>query len=211
MPLGSDGQRRGFEIKQTTLQRQSGGAPHTVGAPPLVYDSLNAWADSLIARGGSCNAKAVSRCAKAISRFFAAQSQRPSGGGHWLSLRKERKPGRKKRKPGRKKRKLGRKKREQGRKKREQGSKKREFGRRKWGQQAWGRLLALILSKHGAELSRYSLPNANQPQSDWTEAGSFVGGRMVAARVGLFVRHGIRLVGRTEAARAVGLLAHFKV
>ena len=195
--MGPHGQRRGFEIKQTTLQRQSGGAPHTVGAPPLVYDSLNAWSESLIARGGLCSAKADARCAKAISRFFAAQSQRPSGGGHRLSLRK--------------KRKLGRKKREQGSKKREFGRKERGLGRRKWGQQAWGRLLALILSKHRAELSRYSLPNANQPQSAWTEAGYFVGGRMVAARAGLFVRHRIRLVGRMEAALAVRLLAHFKV
>lgn len=135
----------------------------------------------------------------------------PSGGGHWLSLRKKLKIGRKKREPGRKKRKLGRKNREQGRKKREQGSKKREFGRRKRGQQAWGRLLALILSKHGVELSRYSLASANQPQSAWTEAGYFVGGRMVAARAGLFVRHRIRLIGRLEAAHAVGLLAHFKI
>lgn len=110
-----------------------------------------------------------------------------------------------------KKRKLGRKEREQGSKKREFGRKERGLGRRKWGQQAWGRLLALILSKHRAELSRYSLPNANQPQSAWTEAGYFVGGRMVAARAGLFLRHGIRLVGWTQAARAVGLLAHFKV
>ena len=158
---------------------------------------LSQGAVHITQRSGSYNAKAVSRCAKAVSRFFAAQSQRPSGGGHRLSLRK--------------KRKLGRKKREQGSKKREFGRKERGLGRRKWGQQAWGRLLALILSKHRAELSRYSLPNANQPQSDWTEAGYFVGGRMVAARVGLFVRHRIRLVGRTEAARAVGLLAHFKI
>lgn len=155
-------------------------------------------------RSGSYNAKAVSRCAKAISRFFAAQSQRPSGGGSVTIGRWSLAFSEKKTKTREKKRGLGRRKRELGRE-------IRGLGRRKRGQQAWGRLLALILSKHRAELSRYSLPNANQPQSDWTEAGYFVGGRMVAARVGLFVRHRIRLIGRLEAARAVGLLAHFKV
>ena len=107
---------------------------------------LSQGAVHITQRSGSYNAKAVSRCAKAVSRFFAAQSQRPSGGGHRLSLRK--------------KRKLGRKKREQGSKKREFGRKERGLGRRKWGQQAWGRLLVLNLSKHRAELSRYSLANA---------------------------------------------------